>query len=209
MNVGYIWNRIARRLVGTAISNSQFDKPSKAQAGSTVINSKFGSYSYCGFNCLIANCEIGKFCSIADNVSIGDFSHPVDWVSTSPAFYKGRDSIPKDLAVLKYDFSSKKTIIGNDVWIGKSVLIKGGVRIGDGVVVGMGSIVTHDLEAYGIYAGNPARLIRKRFSDETIGELMKLQWWNMTREELIRVRDVMNSPERFVELLKKEGSSVK
>ena len=70
----------------------------KKLPGSTIVNSVFEKYSYGGYHCTILNTPIGRFVSIADGVSIGLTDHPTIWVSTSPAFYYGRDSIPKDLA---------------------------------------------------------------------------------------------------------------
>lgn len=100
-----------------------------------------------------------KYC-----VSVGLAKHPMTWVSTSPAFYCGRGSIPKNLAVLDFCSDAPKTVIGHDVWIGKGVFIKGGVEIGNGAIIGMGSVVTKDVPPYTIVAGNPAREIRLRFT---------------------------------------------
>lgn len=92
----------------------------------------------------------------------------------------------------------KRTSIGNDVWIGNRVMIKAGVKIGDGAVIGMGSIVTHDVGAYEIWAGNPARLIRKRFDEETINELMKTKWWEWEDQRIEKYAEEVTSPESFV-----------
>ena len=206
MNIRYIWNRVLKRVQSVAINGTSFEKPSKVEAGSTIINSAFGRYSYCGFNCTIINCEIGRFTSISDNVTIGVYHHPTDWVSTSPAFYSGRDSIPKNLASLDYNYCSEKTLIGNDVWIGKSAFIKGGVVVGNGAVIGMNSVVTHDLEEYGIYAGSPARLIRKRFTDEIIHDLLSIKWWDMSEEALMKLGIYMDKPELFIQNAKEVRS---
>ena len=92
------------------------------------------------------------------------------------------------------DNSKGDTIIGNDVWIGNSVTIMPGVKIGDGAVIGTGSIVTKDVEPYAIVAGNPAKLIRRRFDDETIEFLLELQWWNWPIEKIAaNVLHIMNA----------------
>ena len=70
------------------------------------------------------------------------------------------------------------------MWLGVGVQIKSGVEIGDGAIVGMGSIVTKNIPAYEVWAGNPARFIRKRFPDETINELKALKWWEWSEEKL-------------------------
>lgn len=72
-----------------------------------------------------------------------------------------------------------KTIIGNDVWLGANSLVLKGVKIGDGAVIGAGAVVTKDVPPYAIVGGNPAKVIKMRFDDETIGKLMQLQWWNL------------------------------
>lgn len=69
------------------------------------------------------------------------------------------------------------TVIGNDVWSGEYVTIIPGVKVGDGAIIAANSTVTKDVEAYSVVGGNPARLIRKRFSDEEIKFLLELQWW--------------------------------
>lgn len=75
-------------------------------------------------------------------------------------------------------------VIGNDVWLGASAQVMSGVTIGDGVVVGAGAIVTHDVPAYAVVGGNPARLIRYRFNPETISDLLALRWWNWPEDRL-------------------------
>lgn len=76
------------------------------------------------------------------------------------------------------------TVIGNDVWIGQNSTILPGVHINDGAIIGMNSVVGSDIPAYTIVAGNPAKKIRKRFDDELIQILLKLQWWNMSIEKI-------------------------
>lgn len=203
MNAKYVWARIVRKISGTAIQKSFFEKPSKIESQSTFINSSIGKYSYCGYGCFVSNTKIGRFCSISDNVSIGVSNHPTDWVSTSPAFYYGRDSIPKNLASLEYNNDSKVTTIGNDVWIGRGVFIKSGVHIGDGAIIGMGSVVTKDVDPYQIVAGNPAKKIRSRFNDESIKKLLKIQWWNLDNKYLKRLAPHMNDLETFFEYYEK------
>ena len=101
------------------------------------------------------------------------------------------------------DFTKyKKTVIGNDVWIGNNCIIKGGITIGDGAIIGMGSVVTHDVPPYEIWAGNPAHLIRKRFDDETIKQLIEIKWWDMSEEELQEIGDLFKNPEELINHLK-------
>ena len=127
---------------------------------------------------------IGKFCQIASGVEfvMNGANHQMNSVSTFP-FYtlEGWEQTPpvqEDLPI-KGD-----TIIGNDVWIGQNATILPGVHIGNGAIIGANSVVGSDVEPYTIVAGNPAKKIRKRFDDELIDILEKLQWWNKPIEEI-------------------------
>lgn len=204
-SVGYIWNRFVNKIHGKAIADSSIDVSSKIEAGSTIIKVNMDRNSFCGYNCTIINCDIGAFCSLADNISIGLASHPIDWVSTSPAFLERKDSIKKKYAKHLYEVG-EKTVIGNDVWIGKGAYIKAGVRIGNGVVIGMGSVVTKDVPDYAIVAGIPAKIVRMRFDDEQIKSLMSLEWWNWEDEKLYMYGPVFNKVENLLHRLGKDQS---
>ncbi|MCB9140020.1 MAG: CatB-related O-acetyltransferase [Caldilineaceae bacterium] len=119
--------------------------------------------------------RVGSFCSIADGVKIflgGE--HRVDWVTTYPftLFWKEAQHVEGHPAT-KGDVT-----IGNDVWIGMEAVIMSGVTIGDGAVIGSRALVTKDVPPYGIVAGNPAKLIKKRFDEDVVRQLLLIQWWN-------------------------------
>ncbi|MBO7520219.1 MAG: CatB-related O-acetyltransferase, partial [Clostridia bacterium] len=76
------------------------------------------------------------------------------------------------------------TVIGNDVWIGQNAVILPGVNIGDGAIIGANSVVGSDVEPYTVVAGNPARMIRKRFDDELIDLMLKFKWWDKSVDEI-------------------------
>lgn len=76
------------------------------------------------------------------------------------------------------------TVIGNDVWIGENVTILPGVHIGDGAIIGANSVVAKDIDAYSIAVGNPCRVIKKRFDDETISKLLEIKWWNWNEKRI-------------------------
>ena len=126
----------------------------------------------------------------------------MEWVSMSPAFYEGRDSIEKKYSTHKRR-EKKVTIIGHDVWIGEKAIIKQGVRIGTGSVIGMGSVVTKDVKPYSIVAGNPAKLIRDRFDAFTIQELLRSEWWNFSDDKLSHLAQFVTNPQLFLEMIKK------
>ncbi len=192
----YIISRLFQRKP-CAILNSSIDKRASVGNGSQVVNSTVRKYSY-AYDCKIINAQIGAFCSIAEGTVIGGGSHPTDWVSTSPVFYSGENVLRKNFSDKKYtEFA--ETTIGNDVWIGSKCLIKGGVTIGDGAVIGMGSVVTHDIPPYEIWAGNPAKCIRRRFDDETIKRLLNSKWWDKSDEDLQKTGNYFDDPDDFLE----------
>ena len=166
----------------SAIKNSVIDKTASVGNGAQIVNCKIGRYTYLyGTNAV--QTEIGAFCSIASGSSIGGGSHPTDWISSSPVFYKGKNVLKTNFSKNEYE-EYKKTTIGNDVWIGSKCLIKGGVTIGDGAVIGMGSVVTKNVPPYEVWAGNPAKFIKRRFDAETIERIKQTQWWNWDDDKL-------------------------
>lgn len=157
---------------------------------------RIGAYTYLRTQCRLASRlkSIGRYCSIAPNVTIGDSNHPMDWLSTNPfqygnshlfdVFHKGQE-----FDFLKFTSNRKLvTVIGHDVWIGSNVIILQDVNIGHGAIVAAGSIVTRDVPPYAIVAGVPAKIIRYRFPDQTIEKLLTLQWWNYQADTLIGVQ---------------------
>ncbi len=127
---------------------------------------------------------IGKFCQIAAGVEfvMNGANHQMNAVSTFPFFtLEGWDAS----APQKSDMPLKgDTVIGNDVWIGQNATIMPGVHIGDGGIIGANSLVSKDVEPYTIVAGNPIRVIRKRFDDELIDLLERFKWWDKSIEEI-------------------------
>lgn len=199
-SLSYLWAKLVKKLRGSAIINSELEKTSYVGSGSHIVSSKFGKYSYCGYNCQIINCKIGAFCSLADNIVIGGARHPIEWTSMSPLFYRDRSGFGKKFAEFPR-IPDKITEIGNDVWIGNNVIIIQGIKIGNGAVIGAGSVVTKDVDPYTIVAGNPARLIRKRFDNETIEILQQSHWWDMPEANIAIASQYIKSPKDFIKHL--------
>jgi acetyltransferase-like isoleucine patch superfamily enzyme len=199
--IQYVFSRLLKKSRGSAIDASAIHPTSKVESGSTIVRSTFDRHSFCGYDCTFIDCDIGAFCSIANNVTAGGSRHPIEYVSTSPVFLDHTDSVKTKFAYHHYEWRPK-TVIGNDVWIGEHTLIRGGVKIGDGAVVGMGSVVTKDVPPYAIVAGNPARLIRMRFDSKVVQALLRMKWWTYSDEELSRLGPKFTDPEK---MLKEEG----
>lgn len=149
-----------------------------------------GEHTYGGTNIarrgVMNEVSVGKYCSIAIGVIIDSgFSHNVEFVSTYP--FNSFHGLGENCNVCKGD-----VIIGNDVWIGEDVLIMAGIKIGDGAVIGARAIITKDVEPYSIVVGNN-RVVRKRFSEYQINELLKIKWWNWAHEDVLKKAHLLSS----------------
>jgi acetyltransferase-like isoleucine patch superfamily enzyme len=121
---------------------------------------------------------VGNFCSIAENVKIYlGGNHRSDWVTTYP-FGHIHQNIFNNFNGEGHPSTKGDVIIGNDVWIGGNVTIMSGVTIGDGVVIANNSHVVKNIEPYSLVGGNPAKLIKYRFTHEQIKKLLEIKWWN-------------------------------
>lgn len=165
----------------------QYEAPIRlARNSSSPKGFKIGAYSFLGQSQINSHATIGRFCSIARDVTIGALPHPDTWLSTSSFQYDHRkfgfyDKVeqPRLKRSQKNDQSKRKApVIGNDVWIGTSAIILNNVTVGDGAIIAAGAVVSQDVEPYSIVGGVPARHIRYRFDKETINKLIKIKWWN-------------------------------
>lgn len=159
-------------------------------------NVKLGDYTYINGNTVIRNASIGKFCSIANDVLIGLGKHPVNFVSTHPAFYSN-DKPFITFSDKTYYKEYDSIEIGNDVWIGTRAIITDGVKIGDGAIVAAGSVVTKDVEPYAIVGGIPARIIKYRFENDTIKKLIDSKWWDNEHEWFCKNYKSFHNIEQF------------
>lgn len=130
--------------------------------------------------------QIGKFCALGSNITIISTNHQTCKANLQVALQRkcGFSSLIKD---------GPPVIIGNNVWIGDNVTILPGVSISDGAVVGAGSVVTKDIPAFAIVAGIPASVIKMRFSDEIIDELLMTKWWQWPIQKIKGHKDFFNA----------------
>ena len=197
MSLEYYISKVLKKLRLKAVKNSKIDNTAHIASGCHIYESSIGRYTSLSYDCQIIYCQIGAFCSLASGIIVGGASHPMDWVSTSQVFVTEPGSIKKKFNPHNYE-SYKKTIIGNDVWIGDRVLIKAGVTIGDGAVIGMGSVVTKDVGPYEIWAGNPAKKIRDRFDVVTKEKILNSKWWELSESELTKKSIVFDNVQTFL-----------
>lgn len=211
--------------VGRVGCISRIEAPVR-MAGGEVAADWIGAFSYTGPNAAIRNTKsIGRYCSIAKNVTIGFGEHPTDNLTTHSITYHFDTYWFEDYCGSLYEDSAwanallpdtikkmpeKKNSyceIGNDVWIANNAIIIRGVKIGDGAIIAAGAVVTKDVEPYTIVGGVPARPLKKRFSQELIERLEKLQWWNYT-PEMLKGLDLLH-PEDIIDELEERAKTAK
>lgn len=148
-----------------------------------LVNSKIGNYTYIQKDSRIYYATIGNFCSIAEQVVVGAANHRMDIPTASPYFDQSFSYLPKIFKTGEVNMVEVKGVsIGHGVWLGIRSIILDGVTIGDGAIVAAGAVVTKDVPPFTIVGGVPAHPIRKCFDDDTIDNLLKIEWWNQTDE---------------------------
>ena len=195
-------DRITQKL-SRFINNEQEHKPSPffTNQDEDYSGYKIGDFTYGKPHILSWNTEtrltIGKFCSIADDVTIllgGE--HRTDWITTYPfnvvfdnaKIYEGHPSTKGDV------------VIGNDVWIGYGSTILSGVVIGDGAVIAAKSVITKNVPPYSIVGGDPAKLIKYRFPETVIAKLLEISWWDWSIAQIMEALPFLlsNKAENFI-----------
>ncbi len=167
-----------------------FEPPCRPSETKLFYDVSIGAFTYMVTG-MVYNAEIGRYGSIARDVTIGPGPHPTDWLSSHPfqfrndfRFRVGR-AFPDADKYLSHTMMKqrraastvRKVVIGHDVWIANGAFILPGVTIGHGAVIAARAVVTKDVPPYAIVAGNPARVIKKRFPDEIIEKLLQVAWW--------------------------------
>lgn len=156
-----------------------------AQVGDAAI----GKRTSIGRYTKVRYAEVGKYCSISWDVTIGAIEHPIHALSTHAFPYRKRFG----LCDRDEQIDHKTVTVGNDVWIGCGAIIMPGTVVGDGAIIGAGAVVTHDVSAYEIVGGVPAKHISWRFPAEMIQQLEKIKWWNAS-DQFVREHIDLFSP---------------
>ena len=184
-----------------ADENCHFEEGVVLMVNARVARCRIGRYTYIGHDSRFGRCNVGRFCSVAPYVLCGLGRHPLEsFVATSPTFY--RNPAPCITLVEESRFLDEYVPIhiGNDVWIGTRAIITDGVEIGDGAAIAAGAVVTKDVPPYAIVGGVPAKIIRYRFSKDTIDKLLAMAWWDRDIEWLKSHIDCFSDIEKFVSL---------
>ena len=147
----------------------------------------------------------GRFSSLATGIYfVIAANHSLKNITTSPiddmsALEKVFKEVRPNLKPIPNSRQNhKQIIIGNDVWIGTRATIMGGVKIGNGAVIGANAMVAKDIPPYAIAVGNPARVVKYRFDEETIRKFLAVKWWNWSLEKIADNFPLMNDPEKFL-----------
>lgn len=152
----------------------------------SMSESTFGDYSYVVDGCSIVWADIGKFCSIASSNRINPGNHPMWRAALSHFTYRSESygfAVPNDEEFFDWRKAHRVTL-GNDVWIGHGAVILPGVTIGTGAGIGAGAVVSKDVPPFAIVGGVPAKRIRFRFPEKVQEGLLKIAWWDWSREQL-------------------------
>lgn len=205
-----IVHKLKTLLKGVEYSKSGISKPVFMCENDKYAAYDIGKWSYGWPSILHYNCgsnlKIGKFCCISKNVVImlgGE--HYVNRLTTYhfelmfPELIGGRDPVK--------GMTRGDVIIGNDVWIGHGAFIRSGVNIGDGAIIGAHAVVTKDIPQFAIVVGNPGKVIRYRFSEDTCKLMSKLAWWDWPIEKINQSWPLLqkSSPKGLVDFAKEYG----
>lgn len=183
LNTAYTKNGISVKGEVKGLKNVDFEG-NNAVLNASNFNGKIKvgyATTFSTYNLIHGDIEIGKYCQFGPGASINTYNHPKKHITT----YINKRLLNGNMAKYK---TCKKTIISNDVWVGKDAIILGGIKIGNGAVIAAGSVVTKNVQDYQIVGGVPAKVIKSRFSETIINELLELQWWNKSENEIEKLK---------------------
>lgn len=170
-----------------------------------------GSFSY-SYSALHEEVKVGRYCSLSNGITILDSYHPMGLLTTSVISFRPNNKLVSKYVPLsvkkEYPFNTKGDknypVIEHDVWIGRDVTLAMGVTIGIGSVVAARSVVTKNVPPYAVVAGNPARIVKYRFSSKVINDLLSTQWWKYNPDILIQagLSDLEDFKERLQYVIK-------
>lgn len=194
-------NKTCKFYPGVRTSNTSFGNYNVIFNDCVINSSTIGSHTYIQKKSTIFNCTIGKFCSIATQVSIAPGVHHIYGVSTHPAFYLHNTPLVKKYSATDLFEPFKRVVIGADVWLGERAVVLDGVTIGTGAIIAAGAIVTKDVEPYAIVGGCPAKFIKYRFDEQTREALLKSEWWEKDENWLAANHQKFNNPVELLNLI--------
>lgn len=187
------WERLSKNIYTSHVSEH-----TRIVGPCQISESSIDFGSYIATNAAISQTTIGKFCSIGPNFDAGRGIHPVNGISTSPAFYSTKGQAGFTYSKVDKIEERKRITIGNDVFIGGNVTVLDGVTIGDGAVIGAGAVVSKDIPPYAIAIGCPIKVVKYRFAPEIIEALLEIKWWNQDKEVLSDLEKNFFDVESFI-----------
>lgn len=190
------------QLSGIISDNCHIDSQAVVLKNHSLSNVTVGKGTYIADGALISDTEIGKFCSIGPNLLCGWGIHPIDGISTSPAFYSTKKQAGFTFSKTDKIIEQRHISIGNDVFIGSNVTVLDGVKIGDGAIIGAGAVVSKDIPPYAVAVGCPVKIVKYRFAEDVIQKLLETKWWDKDDDVLLNVEKNFYNVDEFLRFMK-------